>query len=111
MVANQDEFVYVTWQERERHRLAHEYLERSKKHSETMKRFRKAEKDRAMELEQAHKQLELQHHGKHIEDGKSVSSGGNKSQFSFDPQKLAQPKTISYQRIHDTIVLLQTKFR
>ena len=54
-----------------------------------MKRFRKAEKDRAFELEQAHKQLELQNN-KHTEDGsKSVSSGGNKSQFSFDPQKLA----------------------
>ena len=44
MIAHQDEFVYVTWQERERHAAAHAYLERAKKNSEAVKRFRKAEK-------------------------------------------------------------------
>jgi len=50
--------VYVTWQERERHQLAHAYLERSKKHSEVMKRLRKAEKEKQIALEEAKKILE-----------------------------------------------------
>ena len=44
MIANQDEFVYVTWQERERHRLALAYLERAKKRSETNKSARQLQK-------------------------------------------------------------------
>ena len=35
MLANQDEFVYVSWQDRERQEQAMEYLERCKRHIET----------------------------------------------------------------------------
>ena len=40
MLANQDEFVYVTWQERERHRAAMEYLDRAKRRAEVLKKAR-----------------------------------------------------------------------
>ena len=106
MIANQDEFVYVTWQERERHRLALAYLERAKKRSETNKRARELQKKQESNLSSAgnHEGDESHHHATLSTLGNNQLE--NKSQMSFDPQKLAEPKTISYERIVRTITLL-----
>ena len=45
----------MTWQERERHRLALQYLERAKKHSETMKRKREYDREQ-LEKQRQHSQ-------------------------------------------------------
>lgn len=86
MIANQDEFVYVTWQERQRHKEALAYLENAKKRAKQMKKVKEQEK-------------------------KVSNSDDLKSQYSFDPQKLSQPKTIPFERIQRTIRKLQQKFR
>lgn len=38
MLANQDEFVYVTWQERERYKETQEYLTRAIRHKAIIKK-------------------------------------------------------------------------
>ena len=40
MAANQDEFVYVTWQERQRNIEAMEYLARAERHKAIIKKHR-----------------------------------------------------------------------
>ena len=80
MLANQEEFVYVTWQERERNRLAMAYLNRAKKRAETAKSVRKfmKERDQTINDEQGGAQKS---HETELETAKS--------QISFDPQKLS----------------------
>lgn len=80
MVANQEEFVYVTWQERERTRAAMEYLEMTKR--------------RAI-INQSARERQKRNEASQAKD----SDVEVKSQLSFDPKKLSQPKTIPFERI------------
>ena len=105
MLANQDEFVYVTWQDRERIKQAMVYLKRSRKHSETIKRASRYEK----QLMNSQRTEEDRLIGTNLPD--EIHSAAGHSQFSFDPQKLAQPTTISFARIEKTIKTLQQQFR
>lgn len=94
--------MYVTWQERERHRLALAYLARAKERAPILNQIRKAEREKKRKQEEADAKLAALD-----EQDETQSQGGKSHTSSFDPQRLAQPKTISYDRIHTTIVKLQ----
>ena len=115
MLANQEEFVYVTWQERERHQLALNYLERSKKYAETKRRAREYQKE--IERKELEEKMKNENHLMPNEQGTQhdmsleSSKAQSQSMFSFNPQKLAQPTSVSFERIQRTITKLQQQFR
>ena len=52
MMTNQDEFVYVTWQERQRHQLARQYLEMAKRKQESRKLEKRMKEEAAKKKEE-----------------------------------------------------------
>ena len=118
MLANQEEFVYVTWQEREKQRQAQEYLARAQRRKETIRRAREDEqqtehlKSQAQAATQQISTMMGDYQSRRTQpEAADADERSSTYAFSQVSQRLAKPTTIPFERIQRTITILQKEFR